>query len=147
VIRERQSMPMARDQDRTARIIIVLYVCAFAVGTVSHVLDIARGGWLPYRQYALALNAFWTALTFLDPLAIAFLVYRRFAGVCLALFIISIDIVVNLTVGIGERIQSGHFTFWGLYSQVPVGLFMWATAPTLWRSGTRQVVSPVAYEQ
>ena len=137
---------MASTESRAPRIVIVLYLCAFGVGTLSHVLDIVRGGWLPYRQYAFPLNAFWTALTFLDPLAIALLVYRRLAGVCLALLIITIDIVVNLTVGIGEWVQSGHFTFWGLYTQVPVGLFMWLTARIFWPSGTRQVVS-VAYEQ
>jgi len=128
---------MERNRDRAQRIIIVMYACAFAIATLCHALDIARGGWLPYRQHAFALNAFWTALTFLDPLAIALLVYRRLAGVCLALFIISIDIIVNLTVGIGEWVQSGHFTFWGLYTQVPVGVFMWSTARMLWRSGTQ----------
>ena len=64
---------------------------------------------------------------------------------CVALLIISIDVVVNLTVGIGEWVQSGHFTFWGLYTQIPVGLFMWSTARIFWPSATRQVVS-VAYE-
>jgi hypothetical protein len=64
-------------------------------------------------------------------------VYRRRAGLCLALLIISVDIAVNLTVGVGEFIQSGRFTFWGLYTQIPIGVFMWLTAPMVWADETR----------
>jgi hypothetical protein len=120
-------------------IVVSLWVCAFVVATVSHVLDIVQGGWLPYRRYALGLNLFWTALTFADPLAALLLIYRRRAGVYVALSIISIDVAVNSAVGAGEFITSGHFTFWGLYTQVPVGVFMWTTAPMLWRSDGRDL--------
>ena len=112
-----------------------MYVCAFAVATICHVFDIVWGGWLPYTKYTFGLNAFWTSLTFLDPLAIALLLYRRRAGLCLALLIITVDVVVNLTVGIGELIQSGRFTFWGLATQIPVGVFMWWTGPRVWADG------------
>jgi hypothetical protein len=111
---------------------VLVYVSAFAVATLCHVFDIVRGGWLPYTQYALGLNVFWTSLTFLDPLAIALLLHRRRKGLCLALLIITVDVAVNLTVGIGEFIQSGRFTFWGLATQIPVGVFMWWTAPRVW---------------
>jgi hypothetical protein len=121
------------------RIVVSLWVCALVVGTVCHVLDIVQGGWLPYRRYALGLNLFWTALTFADPLAALLLIYRRRAGVYVALSIISIDVAVNSAVGVGEFVKSGHFTFWGLYTQVPVGVFMWTTAPMLWRSDGRNL--------
>jgi len=75
--------------------VILAYVTAFAVATICHLFDIARGGWLPYTKYALGLNVFWTSLTFLDPLAIVLLLKRRRAGVCLALLIITVDVVVN----------------------------------------------------
>jgi hypothetical protein len=116
----------------TARRLIVVYVLAFAIGTASHAADIARGGWLPYRQYSLGLNIFWTGLTLFDPLAIALLIYRRRAGLCLAILIITLDIAVNLSVGFREYHQSGRFTFWGVYTQVPFALFVWLTAPLLW---------------
>jgi hypothetical protein len=119
------------------RAILLAYVCAFAVGTACHLLDIARGGWLPYRKYSPGLNVFWTSLTFLDPLAILLLMYRVRAGLCLALLIITADVLVNLTVGVGEFLQAGRFTFWGLYTQIPVGVFMWATAPMVWATDTR----------
>jgi hypothetical protein len=102
------------------------------VATGCHLLDLARGGWMPYTTYALGLNVFWTSLTFLDPLAIVLLLYRRRAGLCLALLIITVDVVVNLTVGVGEFVHSGRFTFWGLATQIPVGVFMWWTAPRVW---------------
>jgi len=112
--------------------VILAYVTAFAVATICHLFDIARGGWLPYTKYALGLNVFWTSLAFLDPLAIVLLLKRRRAGVCLALLIITVDVVVNLTVGLREFVPSGRFTFWGLATQIPVGVFMWWTAPKLW---------------
>jgi hypothetical protein len=132
-------MGTIRSESVAPRIIVSLWVCAFVVGTVSHVLDIVQGGWLPYSRYALGLNLFWTALTFVDPLAALLLVYRRRAGVYVALSIISIDVAVNAAVGLGEFVKSGHFTFWGLSTQVPVGVFMWITAPILWRSDERDL--------
>jgi hypothetical protein len=120
------------DSRARGHVVVLAYVIAFAVATICHLFDIARGGWLPYTKYALGLNVFWTSLTFLDPLAIALLLYRRRAGLCLALLIITVDVAVNLTVGIGEFIQSGRFTFWGLATQIPVGVFMWWTAPSVW---------------
>jgi hypothetical protein len=132
-------METIRSESVAQRIVVSLWVCALVVGTVCHVLDIVRGGWLPYRRYALGLNLFWTALTFADPLAALLLIYRRRAGVYVALSIISIDVAVNSAVGVGEFVKSGHFTFWGLYTQVPVGVFMWTTAPMLWRSDGRDL--------
>ena len=39
------------------------------MATLCHLLDIARGGWLPYTQYALGLNVFEDAFAtfFRDP--------------------------------------------------------------------------------
>ena len=128
-------MPTTTNSAQLQNAVVALWVGAFVIGTVCHLLDIANGGWLPYKGYALGLNVFWTALTVFDPLAVVLLVYRRRAGVYLALFIISVDVLVNLTVGVGEFMQNGRFTFWGLYTQVPVGVFMWLTAPMLLRSG------------
>jgi hypothetical protein len=132
-------MGMIPPESVAQRIIVSLWVCAFIVGTGSHVLEIVQGGWLPYRRYALGLNLFWTALTFADPLAALLLIFRRRAGVYVALSIISIDVAVNSAVGVGEFVTSGQFTFWGLYTQVPVGVFMWTTAPMLWRSDARDL--------
>jgi len=112
--------------------VVLAYVIAFAVATICHLFDIARGGWLPYKTYAPGLNVFWTSLTFFDPLAIVLLWKRRRAGLGLALLIITVDVAVNLSVGVRELVQSGRFTFWGLATQVPVGVFMWWTAPKLW---------------
>jgi hypothetical protein len=134
--------PNERGRRRTQRTVLSVYVGAFAIATACHVLDIARGGWLPYRAHALGLNVFWTALTALDPLAILLLIYRRRAGVCLALLIISVDVAVNLVVGLREFIQSGRFTFWGLYTQIPVGVFMWVTAPLVWATAPGDSLAP-----
>jgi hypothetical protein len=53
-------------------------------------------------------------------LEVAVRLWRRRAGVVLAVVIMLADVAVNLSVGLGEYARSGRFTFWGLYTQVPV---------------------------
>jgi hypothetical protein len=113
-------------------LVLVLYLVAFAVGTLSHVLDIFRWGLLAHNRYHWAFNLFWTSLTLLDPLVIVLLLCRQRAGILLASAIMLLDVGVNLTAGLREYIAEGRFLMWGLYTQVPFALFVLATAPSLW---------------
>lgn len=73
-----------------------MYVAGFCIGTASHAADIWRGGWLPYRFAPTGLNAFWTALTFLDPLVVLAITagWRR-TGIGLAVAIMIADVGIN----------------------------------------------------
>jgi hypothetical protein len=113
-------------------VVLGIYVVAFAVGTISHVLDILRWGIRPHNQYHWAFNLFWTSLAVFDPLAIVLLLRRRRAGLLLAGFIMILDVAVNVTAGLDEYLGTGRFLMWGLYTQVPFALFLLATAPSLW---------------
>ncbi|MBV7256459.1 hypothetical protein KCG44_06625 [Pacificimonas sp. WHA3] len=66
------------------------------MGTYTHIADLITGGWLPYRYAPAGMNAYWTALTCLDPLAILLLWTRRRWGVALTLIIMLSDVPVNL---------------------------------------------------
>ena len=112
--------------------VLAIYVFAFTVGTISHVVDILRSGFLPHNRYHWSLNLFWTSLTFLDPLAIVLLLLRAKAGILLAGLIMFLDVAVNLAAGVHEYLATGRFRMWGLYTQVPFAVFILATASSLW---------------
>lgn len=72
----------------------LLAFCLLGAG-LGHVIQLWQGGWLPYRFAPLSLNAYWTALTFLDPIAAILLLWRPRIGLILALLIIISDVAIN----------------------------------------------------
>jgi hypothetical protein len=117
-------MPAARPER-----ILAVYVIAFAVGTVSHVVDLLRGGLVPHKQHPLAFNVFWSSLTLFDPLAIVLLLRRQRAGLVLAGLIMVLDVAVNSAAGLREYFATGRFLMWGLLTQVPFAVPAGTTAP------------------
>ncbi|WP_291426253.1 hypothetical protein [Deinococcus sp.] len=94
---------------RWPRVLRLVYVLALAGATFNHSRELWQGGWLPYDYAPLWTNIFWTALTFLDPLAIWLLLRQKSAkagpaGVWLTLGIMLLDVAVNLNFGL----QHGH---------------------------------------
>ena len=77
------------------RLVLAIWIACFLIGTVNHVRALLAHGWLPYDFAPLPFNAFWTALTFVDPLAAALLVWRRNAGIALGLCVMLSDVAVN----------------------------------------------------
>ena len=77
------------------RPILILFSLCLLGACIGHVIQVWQGGWLPYRFAPLPLNAYWTALTFLDPLAAILLLCRPRAGLLLALLIITSDVALN----------------------------------------------------
>ena len=118
-------------------LILVVYVVAFSVGTMTHVADILRWGILPRNQYHVAFNMFWSSLT-LDPLAIVLLLRRQRSGVLLGGPIMVLDVTVNVAAGLHEYFATGRFLMWGLFTQIPFALFLLATAPSLWSAFVRE---------
>jgi len=53
-------------------------------------------GWLPYRFAPLPMNAFWTALTFLDLLAAACILWRLRVGLIFGVLVLAADLAVIL---------------------------------------------------
>jgi hypothetical protein len=121
----------ARDAgpERGPRVVRALWIAGFAVGTVSHVLDLATAGADVYAGHPLGLRAFWVSLTVLDPLVIALLALRRPAGVGLGIAVILADIAVNWTV----IATIGGIPVWGAGNQTLFAILVLATAPVLLR--------------
>jgi hypothetical protein len=115
-------------------VVLGVYVAAFSVGTISHVLDIFRWGIRPHNQYHWTFNLFWTSLALFDPVAIVLVLRRQRAGLLLAGLIMILDVAVNVTAGLHEYLGTGRFLMWGLYTQVPFAIFLLATAPSLWNA-------------
>lgn len=78
------------------RIALGVYVACFAIGTVSHALDFVVLGLRPYSWGPPLLEAFWSSLVLLDPVAAALLLFgKRRAGLALAAIIMVCDVAAN----------------------------------------------------
>ncbi len=77
------------------RPVLFLFALCLLGASVGHATQVWQGGWLPYRFAPLPLNAYWTALTFLDPFAAILLLCLPRSGLLLALVIITSDVAIN----------------------------------------------------
>ena len=111
------------------RVIGVLWILGYLVGTTSHIVDIALGGLDVYGEFPLGVRLFWVSLTVLDPLVVVLLLLRRRSGVVLGVAVILIDIAVNWTV----FASVGGMSPFGPISQTLFAVFVVATTPVLWR--------------
>ena len=76
------------------RTIIGIYVLAFAIGTLSHALDLLYQ-FPPYQGYAMWMRVFWTSLVLVDPIVILLLLQRQRVGALAALGVMVLDVAVN----------------------------------------------------
>lgn len=80
------------------RMVQVVWVLGYLVGTTTHVADLVLGGFEPYAGFPTAVRVFWVSLTVVDPLTAVLLLMRRRLGVVLGVVVILVDLVVNWTV-------------------------------------------------
>lgn len=73
---------------------------------------------------------FWVSLTILHPLTVLLLLFRKRAGVVVALVVILADIAVHWTV----FLTIGGNPLFGVVNQTIFAVFLLITTPTLWRS-------------
>jgi hypothetical protein len=95
----------------TASIIIrTLYALCMAGAAFNHARIVADHGltW-QYGGVHPLLALFWTALTFIDPLAVVLLIVRPRAGLLLTAAIIGIDVIVNGCAGFTYGIDWAAF--------------------------------------
>lgn len=77
------------------RLAVGILVAGFAIGTTTHVLQLVNRGWVVNPSAPIWMNGYWTALTFLDPLAAVLLLRSRRAGLVLAFAIMLSDVAIN----------------------------------------------------
>jgi hypothetical protein len=78
------------------QIALAVYIICFTIGTVSHALDFWVLELRPYSWGPPLLEAFWSSLVVLDPVAAALLLFgKRRAGLALAAIIMVCDVAAN----------------------------------------------------
>jgi hypothetical protein len=132
------ALPLARGRflaaghSAWARRALLVLVGGLSVGTVSHVENLLRAGLVPLPDQPRAFNAFWSALTVLDPLGAVLLVVRPRLGIALTVAIMVADVTINV-VAVGHRgvVRPPNVA---LLCQIAYGAFALAAAPWLWRA-------------
>jgi hypothetical protein len=103
---------------------------AFMIGTTTHLIVLLNGWWLPHHPF---LNAYWTSLTFLDPLVIILLLRSPRAGLLLALTIILTDVGINSLATYLYFDKDGHYAVdYFIQLQTAFLGFALGSAPFLW---------------
>jgi hypothetical protein len=80
---------------RGIRLAVAVLVVVLGYGGVVHVVQLAIGGWPPYRWAPIWLASYFTSLILLDPLAALLLWARRAIGLYLAILILATDAAAN----------------------------------------------------
>lgn len=120
----------------TKRAFLILLSICLAGGGTTHVIDIARGGLLPYAGVPLPINAFWTSLALLDFAAVILLWRRRNLGVLLTAAIMVADVSINSYASYGLGIAFKSFA--PLQAQTLFLGFVLGAIPMVWRPEGRK---------
>jgi hypothetical protein len=112
-------------------ILLLLSLCLVAGGS-THVIDIVRGGFLPYDYVPFPINLFWTSLAVLDFTAALLLWKRRNAGVLLTMAIMCADVSINSYASYGLGIPFASFAPLQVQS-IFLG-FVLGTSAFIWKS-------------
>jgi hypothetical protein len=106
------------------KLILVLYIVGFAIGTTTHTIGLIKGGFFPYHYVPLWKNIYWTSLTFLDLLAV-FLIFKSIIpALWISNLIIISDIIINT-----KGFQ--FFDDFNISFQILFGLYIVITTPMI----------------
>lgn len=77
------------------RAVVLLVILCLTIGAATHIYDNIIFGFLPYRFAPTWINIYWTSLSFVDLLAVYFLLRIRKVGVLLTLAIMLSNVIIN----------------------------------------------------
>ena len=106
------------------KLLLVIYIVGFAIGTTNHTIGLIKGGFLPYTYVPLWKNIYWTALTFLDFLAIFLIFKSLLPALWISNLIIISDILINT-----KGLQ--FFNDFNIFFQILFGLYIVSTTPMI----------------
>src|ERR1035437_2339895 len=108
----------------TIKLLLIIYLVGFAIGTTNHTIGLIKGGFLPYTYVPLWKNIYWTALTFLDLFAVFIIFKSLIPALWISNLIIISDIIVNTK---GFR----FFDDFNIHFQILFGLYIVITTPII----------------
>jgi hypothetical protein len=118
------SMMSSRERGfRREHLLRSIMVLGLIAGTTTHLLVLLR--LIPGPAAPAGYQWFWTALTFVDPLVAAAIVFAPRVGLAAAIALMISDVGVNMTF-------SGGFNTWAVWLQSAFGLFVVAATPYCW---------------
>jgi hypothetical protein len=106
------------------KLLLLIYIVGFAIGTTNHTIGLIKGGFLPYTYVPLWKNIYWTALTFLDLFAI-FMIFK---------FIIPVLWISNMIIISDVIINTKGFQFFNdfnIFFQILFRLYIVTTTPMI----------------
>ncbi len=126
-------------QPNRVKVILFIYCACLTGATLSHLLMILRFGFLSGKDTSLAWSIFSDSLAVLDPLVIFLLYFWTRRGLLLLAGVMLADIAFNAywyhQTGVLDFRKGSPFT-WILAGQVTFGLFVFITAPVVWKRAT-----------
>jgi hypothetical protein len=118
----------------------LLYVLCLTGAAWNHARDvIAHGLHWDHGGVPAFVSSFWTALTFVDPLAVVLLLLAPRPGLALTVAIIVADVAVNGWVGITYGFDAPAFAAQALFL-----VFVLATVRIAWRRASRTLAGQAA---
>jgi hypothetical protein len=128
-------------QPTRVKVILLIYCVCLAGAASSHLLTILQFGFLSGRDTSLAWSIFSDLLAVLDPLIIFLLYFSPRRGLLLLAGVMVADIAFNAywyhQTGVLDFRNGSLFT-WILAGQVAFGLFVFVTAPIVWKHAAKQ---------
>jgi hypothetical protein len=108
------------------KLLVLIYLLGFAIGTTNHAIGLIKGGFLPYTYVPLWKNIYWTALTFLDLFAVFLIFKSLIPALLISNLIIISDVIINT-----KGFQ--YFDNFNIYFQILFGLYIVITTPIIIR--------------
>jgi hypothetical protein len=106
------------------KLLLVIYIVGFAIGTTNHTIGLIKGGFLPYTYVPLWKNIYWTALTFFDLFAIFIIFKSMKPALWISNLIIISDVIINTN---GFQ----FFNDFNIFFQILFGLYIVVTTPII----------------
>jgi hypothetical protein len=124
------SWQQLRSYPRGVKLTLAVYTVAFTIGTTTHLIVLIKGWWFAGHPF---INAYWTSLTFFDPLAVFLLFRFPKAGLLLASTIMVTDVGINSLATFLYFDNDGHYAVeYAVQLQTAFLGFVLGSAPLLW---------------
>lgn len=128
---------------RVDRVLLAIYCVGFGFGTVAHlVILITKNEALVPPDLPRVWKLFMDALLVLNPLAVVLLLVWRRAGLLLAVGILALVLVMNVSINVQELMDGRRITHEWLYLNGTFCLFGFIAFRRLWRTSPRVRAGP-----